>query len=163
MKNVFYDSVLYSFQNKELSLDQRRGILNIIPKKDKDIRYLKNWRPLSLLNTNYKIIAKVLASRMQRILHKIINNDQSGYIKGRYIGENIRKILEVISFMDEKKLSGILLQLDFEKAFDSMSWQFLFKTLEKFNFGPKFISFIKTIYNKPLCCVTNNGYHSEFF
>ena len=61
---MIYDSYLYSLKNNLLTQEQKIGIINLIPKKDKDLRYLKNWRPVSLLNTDYKIIAKVLANRL---------------------------------------------------------------------------------------------------
>ena len=64
----------------------------MIPKKDKDIHYLKNWRPVSLLDTDYKILTKALAQKLQKVMGTIVNEDQVGYIKGRYIGEAIRTI-----------------------------------------------------------------------
>ena len=67
------------------------GILNLFPKKEKDLRYLANVRvSWSLLSTDYKILTKLLAIRLQKVLPTIINSDQVGYIKNRYIGENIR-------------------------------------------------------------------------
>ena len=127
------------------------------------MRLLKNWRPLSLLNTDYKILTKLLAIRLQKVLPSIISEDQTGYIKGRYIGENIRTILDVFEYTNNQVNPGAMIFLDFEKAFDTVSWDFLLKALKKFNFGENFIKWIKVIYNKPLCCVTNNGYASRFF
>jgi len=116
-----------------------------------------------LLNTDYKILTKLLAKRLQKVLFKIIASDQTGYIKNRYIGENIRTIIDIMQYTAKEQLPGILLQLDFEKAFDSVSWKFLNNTLSHFNFGPMFKKWVKIIYNQPMFCVTNNGYHSEFF
>jgi hypothetical protein len=124
---------------------------------------LKNWRPISLLNTDYKILAKLFANRLQKVISSCVSEDQSGYIKGRYIGENIRLILDIIEYTNLKIDPGIIIFLDFEKAFDSISWDFLFKTLIAFNFGDYFISWIKILYNKPLCCVSNNGHATQFF
>ncbi len=70
--------------------------------KGKNRLYLKNWTPISLLNTEYKVIAKILATRLQTILPDVINDDQSGYRKGRYIGHNVW-ILEVVTFFTKKK------------------------------------------------------------
>ena len=108
--------------------------MNIIPKKDKDIRYLKNWRPISLLNTDYKILTKLLSTRLQNVISTIVATDQTGYIKNRYIGENIRTVVDVIDYLKEYNKPGILLQLDFEKAFDSVSWNFLYMALKQFGF-----------------------------
>ena len=65
-----------------MSEDQRRAVLRLIPKKDKDMTDLKNWRPISLLNTDYKILAQSLAMRLQKVLPEIISKDQNGYLKG---------------------------------------------------------------------------------
>ncbi len=77
---------------------------------------LKNWRPISLLNTGYKILTKSLARRIYIVLPSIINLDQTGFIKGRYIGENIRTIDDIIDYTSLKHQPRILLLLDFEKA-----------------------------------------------
>ena len=124
---------------------------------------MKNWRPLSLLNTDYKILTKALASRLQAVIPELVSPNQTGYIKGRYIGDNIRTIYDIIEFSSLKNLPGMIVMLDFEKAFDSISWQFLFRTLEAFNFGPVFQKWVKIIYETPQCCITNNGFSSTFF
>ena len=95
---MLFESFLHSFESGLLSLDQRRAVLSLIPKAKKDLRYLKNWRPLSLSNTDYKILAKVMAVRLQAVLSSIISTDQCGYIKGRFIGENIRTIIDTLQF-----------------------------------------------------------------
>ena len=82
-----FDSFRHSFENNLLSNDQPRGILNLIPKPNKDLHYLKNWRPVTILNTDYKILTKALANRLQPLLTKIITPDQVGYIKRRQIIE----------------------------------------------------------------------------
>ena len=98
IKLFLYESFMQSYESNSLSIEQRRAILNLIPKPKKDLRYLKNWRPLSLLNTDYKILAKTLASRLQNVISNIVSSDQTGYIKGRFIGENIRTIIDLINF-----------------------------------------------------------------
>ena len=129
-----------------MSNDQRRGILNLIPKANKDLRHLKNWRPVTILNTDYKILTKVLANRLQPLLEKIITSDQVGYIKGRQITENIRIINDIMSYTDLKHISGFIALIDFEKAFDSVEWPFLLKTLKAFNFGNNFLHWIKILF-----------------
>jgi exonuclease III len=157
------DSINYAISNNKLSIDQRRGILTLIPKKDKDIRYVKNWRPLSLLNTDYKIYAKILATRLQTVLDTIISHDQSGCMKGRSTFSNIRSTIDVINYTNEKNLPGILAFIDFEKAFDTVKWPFIYKVFEKMNFGTYFIKCIKTLYNDIMTAIANNGQLSEFF
>ena len=91
------------------------------------------------------------------------NADQTGYIKGRYIGENVRLISDLISYTAAKNLPGLAVFLDFEKAFDSIEWNFLFKVLDKLNFGHDFKNWIQTFYCDTTSCVANNGYASDFF
>ena len=163
IKQLVFDSFIYSFKSEELSIDQRRALLTLLPKPGKDLRYLKNWRPLSLLNTDYKILTKLLSIRLQKVISNLVSEDQVGYIKGRQLGENCRKIIDIFESTENKVDPGLALFLDFEKAFDTVSWEFLFDTLKAFNFGPEFIKWIKVIYKKPLCSVTNNGHAAESF
>ena len=90
LKNSIVDSFNHAFHNGSLSISQRRGIITLIPKKNKDKTILENLRPISLLNVDYKILTKVLAKRLEKVLPNLINADQTGYVKGRYIGKNIR-------------------------------------------------------------------------
>ena len=101
-------------------------LLSLIFKKD-DPEDLENWRPISLLNIDYKIAAKVLAKRLQKLLPQLISTDQQGYIKGRFIGFNIRQIQDVIDYADELDSEGAILFLDFRKAFDTVEWNFMFE------------------------------------
>ena len=70
IRNMVHNSYIYSLENILLSQEQKLGIINLIPKKDKDLRYLKNWRPVSLLNTDYKILAKSLDNRLHKVIKK---------------------------------------------------------------------------------------------
>jgi len=163
IKELVHASLMYAFNSGKLSIEQKRGVITLVPKKDKDVRLLKNWRPISLLNTDYKIITKVLASRLQNALKEIISPDQTGYIKGRNIGENIRLIDDVIQYSMCTNMKGYLVLLDFEKAFDSVNISFLKKALEIYAFGPYFRKWIEVLYTEVTSCVTNNGHFSNFF
>ena len=146
-----------------LSITQRRGLITLVPKKNKPSNLLKNWRPITLLNCDYKIAAKSIANRMKKILSKIINNDQTGFLKNRFIGENNRLINSIIDYTNTKQIPGLLLFIDFEKAFDGIEWSFVQKTLKHFNFGTSFVAWIKLFYTAINSCVQNNGWSSEFF
>ena len=163
IKGNLYDSINYSFQNKILSTEQRRGILKLIPKKDKDLTNMRSYRPISLLNTDYKIIAHILATRLQKVLPEIISTDQNGYLQGRFIVHNIRTIIDTTQHIILKKQQAYLLFLDFEKAFDKLDHKFLFNTLHKFGFQKNFIQWIKTLYTDIQSCILNNGYTSPYF
>ena len=119
----------------ELSISQRRGVITLTPKEDGSLLDLSNWRPITLLNVDYKIAAKAIAKRLEQVLPDLIHPDQTGFVKGRYIGENIRLIADVMEATKTHNLTGILTSLDFRKAFDSLEWPFIMKTLDSFNFG----------------------------
>jgi len=86
-------------------------------------------------------------NRLKKAIPKLVNSDQTGFIRGRYIGENIRLIDGVINFAATKNILGLLLFLDFERAFDSLSWSFIQRTFKRFNFGSSMINWVKTSYN----------------
>jgi hypothetical protein len=116
-----------------------------------------------LLNTDYKILAKALAKRLQMVLNDIINLDQSGCIKGRSSFTNIRSTLDIINYTNENSLPGILAFIDYEKAFDTVKWPFLYKCLQSMNFGNTFIQYIKTLYSDIGTFIANCGMLSEEF
>ena len=105
---------------------------------------------------------KLLAKRLNSIISNVTETDQSGYIKGRYIGENVRMI-EDVRYTDKNDTPGVLLFLDFKKAFDSISREYLIAALEAHNFGPEFITWVKVIYNDTSSCLIQNGNVSAFF
>ena len=81
------ESFNFAFQSRKLSISQRRGIISLIPQKIKDKTMLENLRPISLLNVDYKIVTKAIAKRLEKVLPSIINPDQTGYVKGRYMAK----------------------------------------------------------------------------
>ena len=164
IKHLVIDSLNEGFKSGQLASSQRKGIITLLHKgKDLTREELTNWRPITLINVDYKIATKVLAKRLQHIFPSIIDSDQTGYIKGRYIGENVRLIEDVLRYTENKDLPGLLLFLDFQKAFDSLDRTFLITVLEDFNFGPDFIKWVKTLYNGTSSCIVQNGNVSDFF
>ena len=102
-------SLNHAYQKEQFSVTQRRGIIKLTPKKDTEPYLIKNWRPITLLNCDYKIAAKALANRLKKVLPKLVNSDQTGFMKGRFIGENIRLIDGVINFAEVENIPGLLL------------------------------------------------------
>lgn len=162
IKDLVIDSFNEGFLHGELSDTHKQIILSLIFKKN-DRKFFKNYRPISLSNTDYKILAFVLANRLQKILHKIISPEQVAYIKERYIGQNIRLVLDVIDDSKKVDTNYVLLFLDFEKAFDSLNWDFIHLSLSAFGFGNNFCHWIKSIYTKPQAFLKINGFLSERF
>ena len=151
-----------SFTVGQLSTSQSQATITLIEKKAKDKRFLKNWRPISLINVDAKIASKVLASRMKNILSSIVKCDQTAYVKGRHIGISIRLISDILEYNEENDISGILFSVDFEKAFDSIQHAFLFAVLKSFGFGPQFIQWVRTFLNNAESCVMNNGHSTGY-
>ena len=156
-------SINFGFVNGLLSITQRQGVITCIPKENKPKQYLKNWRPISLLNTTYKLATACIANRLKNVLHKLVHSDQRGFMTGRYIGENVRLIYDILSYTDTHNIPGLLLFIDFEKAFDSIAWSFIVKVLKFLNFGNDFIGWIKLFYTDVKSCVSVNGTYSSWF
>jgi exonuclease III len=157
IKHYVLKSINYAFEIGEMSKDQKLGIITLSPKKNKIRLLLKNWRPITLLTVDYKLIAKSLANRLETILPHYVSMNQFGYVKGRYIGENVRCVIDINELCNQQNISALAIQIDFEKAFDSISWKFMFRTLEKMNFGTDFISWVKVLYKNTSSVVINNG------
>ena len=79
-----------------MSISQRRGSISLIPKGESYLVELTNWRPITLLNVDYKILAKALAKRIELKLPKLIHSDQTGFVKGRFIGQNVRLLNDIM-------------------------------------------------------------------
>ena len=133
IKTYLLKSYQYSFENGSLSITQRRGVLCLLPKKSDPLR-LKIWRPISLLNQDYKLLAKLIAERIKISLPYLINEDQSGFIKGRYIGKNITSLLDILHYTEANDIPALLISIDFEKAFDKLEWNFIRTSLDFFSF-----------------------------
>ena len=161
IKDIFYEMVLAVYEQKLLHATARRGILNLIPKAGKDTRIIKNLRPITLLNTDYKIIEKAIANRMIPALGYIINKDQRGFMKERRISVNIRKMLDIIHQAEKDDLEAIVLSLDFVKCFDKCSYSILHGSLEFFDFGSKVKEWTKILYDDFTVKIQNNGHFSE--
>ena len=97
ISGLLTDSILLSKDKGKMSASQRRGILRLIPKKDRNPGLVRNWRPITLLNVDYKILSKLLALRLASILLDLIGMDQCGFVKGRYIGDNVFELYSLIA------------------------------------------------------------------
>ena len=160
--SMMVDYFNHAKEEGELFISHRRGILTLIPKKGNQM-YLKNKRPICLLDVVYKIIAKVIASRLGNVVDKLVHKNQTGFIKGRYIGENIRLISDVIEYCQIDNVEGVLLAIDYRNAFDSVEHDFIVHALKMFNFGPDLIAWVRLLYSNALLTVKNNGLTSDWF
>ena len=126
--DLIVDYINDAKEKKELFITHRRGILTLIPKAG-DQKLLVNKRPICLLDILYKLIAKIMVNRMSRVTDKLINRSQTGFIKGRYIGENVRLISDIIEYCKMDNSNGIVLSVDYRNAFDTLEHNFMWFTL----------------------------------
>ena len=152
-----------SFREGQLSSTQKQAVIVLIEKKDKDKRFLQNWRPISFINVDAKIASKAIALRIKKVIRKLVHWDQTAYVGNRNIGESVRLISDILEYMDENDIEAILFSADFEKAFDSVEHSFIISTLKAFGFGPDFIQWVKTFFKNVESCVMNNGRSTSYF
>ena len=141
-----YRAVTLSFSRKEVLTTHKESIITLIPKAGRSTHSLKGWRPISLLNVDYKIVSTAVANRFKTVINRIINASQSAYIQGRYIGENSRLVYDVISHVNQTHSSGVIMAADFEAAFETVSWAYVRTVLRELNFGNNFIDIINIMY-----------------
>nr|BAC82609.1 pol-like protein [Danio rerio] len=149
---VINESLAYG----QLPLSCRRAVLTLLPKKG-DLNDIKNWRPVSLLCTDYKLLSKVLANRLSDVLSHIIHPDQSYCVPGRRIFDNISFIRDILDIGKIFNLNFGLLSLDQEKAFDRVEHKYLWNTLTAFGFNNEFVSMLKALYNDVESVLKFNG------
>ena len=127
---------------------------------NKSRNLLKNWRPITLLNSLYKFYSGLWANRIIQFLPKLIGESQKGFVQGRFIGENTVLTLDILN---ETKLNGegLMILVDFEKAFDAISWEYISKILKIFNFSQKTISIVKSLQKNSKSKILQNGHLSE--
>ena len=161
---LVHGSFSVAFDIGQLSVSQRRAILVLIHKgKELPRDILSNWRPISLTNTDYKILAKALAIRLQTVIKVVIHEDQTAYIKGRTITTIIRLIDDVIETTKYNNKSGGILALDYRKAFDTISKDYLKKVLKVFNFGSTFVKWVSVLMENTESSVQHAGWLSDWF
>jgi hypothetical protein len=138
------------------------SFLALIP-KEKGAANFSRFRPISLCNTSYKILTKVIANRIKEILPQIIPENQGGFIKGRHIADNIILVQEALHSSIRRKDKGMIIKLDLANAFDRVRHNFLFKVMRQFGFSPNFVNWIQACIGYPWIAPLVNGKVTKFF
>ena len=147
----------------EMSFSQKQSVIRLIPKKGKDLALVKNWRPISLMNVDAKLLSKALTFRLEKHLYKLTSKEQTAFVKGRLLQDNIHSIGQAITYAVKNKRAAQIFSIDFKKAFDSLEHSYLWEVLRSMNIGETFIGMVKTLYCRAESTVMNNGVATGYF
>ncbi len=163
ISHLLFESYTESIKKGKLSTSQRQNIISLLEKSGKDKTQIKNWRPISLINFDTKLFSKAYADHLKEVMPSLVHPNQVAYVKNRFIGEGIRTIEEIMHFSKAQNIEAYALAIDFEKAFDSIDWNYLWEALEAFNIPKSFVDMVKLLYNDIESCVSNNGTSTPYF
>lgn len=149
--------------NGKMPASLREGVITLIYKKKGDRLDIKNWRPITLLGVDYKLLAKVMANRLKTVIAEVIDPDQTCAIPGRKISDTLCLVRDAISYIQDRQVESVLVSLDQEKAYDRVSHAFMFKVLERLGFGEQFCKWVKLLYNDLFSSVLVNGWKTDPF
>ena len=152
-----------NFKHKAFSTSQSQGVITCIPKGDKDRKLLKNWRPILLLNSSYKLASTCIANRIKPIIPHIIKSQQKGFIQCRNIADCTREIYDFLYECEEGEVPGLLLLIHFQKAFDSIAWDFVHLALKEFEFPQTIVDWVYMMQLNPISRVSQSGWMSDPF
>ena len=161
ISKLVHGALMEGYADGEMSASQWRGVLRLVPKKNSDLLLVRKWRPITLLTVDYKLLSKALALRLREVLPDLVHPDQKGFIKNRYIGDSVMDVYALIAQVENNDEEDLLLLLDIQAAFDSVSWSFLHRILETYNFPESFIHWIKVLYTNKEIRILNHGFMSK--
>ena len=147
----------FSYETNQLPASLRIGVITLLPKGDKPTDRLKNLRPVTLLSAEYKLVSGSIADYINEVLPNLINGQQVGFVRGRYIGECIRTTYDTFQWANNVGATGLLLLIDFEKAFDSVSFKYMEKMLSFFGFSESLIRWVVVLLRNFSACINMAG------
>ncbi len=159
---LMLNSFNFAIEHGVFRRDQKTSLISLLLKKGKDPLDCSSYRPISLIPCDLNIYAKVFASRMEKVIHSLIKEDQTGFIKGRNASDNMRRLLHILDFADSHPTPSAVFSLDAEKAFDRLEWNYMWAVLQCFGFGEHFISMIKTYHSPAASVITGNIIYLSF-
>ena len=148
--------VRFTQSSNNLGRNTNSAFLTLIP-KEKGAAHFSRFRPISLCNLSYKIVTKIIANRLKKILPKVILKNQGGFIKGQKIQDNILLVQEAIHSSTQNKEEGMVIKLDLANAFDRVRHDFLFLVMKKLGFSPSFVHWVQGCISSPWIAPLVNG------
>lgn len=153
----------HSIEKKKFPDSLYEAHICVLKKKDRDVTEPSSYRPISLLNFDQKVIAKILATRLNKHVASLIHPDQTGFVPGRFSFFNSRRLLNILYNNQSKSSKAAVLSIDAEKAFDRIEYSYMFSVLDRFGFGENFKLLIKMLYSSPKSAIITNSDKSAFF
>ena len=153
-----------AFAAGSMSSSQRKAVITLIHKgKELPRNEMNNWRPISLTNTDYKLLAKALALRLGSVISDLVSHEQVGYMKGRRVSHILRVIDDVTDYLNQQNKPGLLVGIDYFHAFDCISKDYMQEAFKMFGFGDIFVQWVSVLMKDTISCVNSGGWLSEFF
>ena len=141
------DAITESQKTNRLPSSMLEGDITLIYKK-KDPKDIRNYRPITLLNVDYKILTKILADRLKNVCEALISSPQKGFVPGRQITDLTRQVYLLQDYVEAQDQEALLVMLDMEKAFDRCSWEFMIESMQAAGVGHHMITWVNLIYNR---------------
>ncbi|MCO5595233.1 hypothetical protein L7F22_049272 [Adiantum nelumboides] len=139
-----------------------QGLIKLIP-KGQDRLEIRNYRPLTMLNSVYKVMAKALALRIKYVVNQVVHPKQFGFVQGRSIHEAILNVITAIDWAAEQDQDYVMINMDLEKAYDRVSWDFILAVVDRLGFGNNFLGMVKTLFQNANASIQIHGYISDNF
>jgi hypothetical protein len=158
-----HKSISHGLKKGKLSVSQRRSVIRLIAKKGKDQADIKGWQPISLLDTDTKILAKCLANKLKKVCEEVIGPEQLAYVNCRVLQDEHLLVGRVLVLARKGKIKGLIATVDFKGAFDNIAHQAVWDSLHHMNVGEGLIAQLKTLYNGANSNVLNYGTQTNWF
>ncbi|XP_071687548.1 uncharacterized protein [Rutidosis leptorrhynchoides] len=141
IKGDVINAISWFWEKGEFSKGCNASFVTLIPKKNDPIT-LGDYRPISLISSFYKIVAKILSNQLQKVIPRLVGSEQSAFLRERYILDGVLVANETIEYLKSNRKKGLIFKVDFEKAFDSLNWDFLLEVMRCMGFGERWCKWI---------------------
>lgn len=160
---ILLDSFNWTLKKAIAPPSWKEAIISVIPKEGKNREQCESYRPISVLNVDYKLFTSIITKRLGPYLIELLHEDQAGFCLGRQTQDNIRRSIHIIEHINKHHINAALFSWDAKQAYDNVLWQFLYKVLERMGFNDQFIKCIKALYTDPVARIKINGHLTNSF